>query len=104
MRTVSQSVLLTNSLKSWKLVSLKFSILILLFAYFSIPQEHELHHSMITQTAFTPNVTDHFICIGEQCIASPLVGPSITWLKEVILSEFQDSLQLTILVFQQMSV
>ncbi|KAK4814468.1 hypothetical protein QYF61_018986 [Mycteria americana] len=43
LRTVSQGVLLTNSLKTWKFAFLKFRILTMLLACPIIPQDCELH-------------------------------------------------------------
>ncbi|KAK4831174.1 LOW QUALITY PROTEIN: hypothetical protein QYF61_015644 [Mycteria americana] len=55
LRTISQGVLLTNSLKSWKFAFLKF-------------RDCELHQCMITaaQTASNLDITDELTCIGDQ--------------------------------------
>ena len=89
LRTISQGVLLTNSLKSWKFACLKFRVLTLLFTW---TQDGELHQCMITaaQAASSLDVTDELIWIGEHqvqyCI---LLCRSVNYLaQEVILNAF----------------
>lgn len=67
----SQGVLLTKSLKCWKLAFLKlakskhpdFTLCLS-----SIPQGCERNHYMVTtvQAAFNPDFTNQFACVGEQ--------------------------------------
>ena len=88
---VSQGVLLTNSVKSWKLTFLKCCILVL-FCLSWISQEHELHHYMITtaQAASNPHVINQFAYTGEQQAQYCIVpGGAVYYLfQEVVFSAF----------------
>ncbi|KAK4827421.1 hypothetical protein QYF61_017859 [Mycteria americana] len=60
LRAVSQGILLTNSLKSWKFAFLKFRVLTILLAC-PISQDCELHQC----AASNLDITDELTCIGD---------------------------------------
>ncbi|KAK4811032.1 hypothetical protein QYF61_015736 [Mycteria americana] len=86
LRAVSQGVLLTNSLNSWKFAFLKFR-----------PRLPPVLTSLISSLALVTN---------RSSIASPRVGLSITWVKKLSSMHSRsllDCLQLATLLFQKMS-
>ncbi|XP_042685243.1 ras GTPase-activating protein 1-like isoform X1 [Centrocercus urophasianus] len=110
MRTVYQGVLLTNSLKSWKLAFLKFSFLILLFTCFMSLQRMNSTIAWSPQPRQPPilmtPISSFTLVSSRSSIESPLVGPSITWLRKLFSMHSRsllDHLQLAVLLFQQMS-
>jgi len=75
LRTISQGVLLINSLKIWKLGFLKSRVLIILCLSY-IPQECELHQCVIiaVQAASSLHITDKPTCIGDHQVQYYIVS------------------------------
>ena len=91
LRTVSQGILLSSSLSSWK-----FALLALLFA---ILQDHKLHQGTVTttQAASNLNLSNALLCIAEPWVPQGFTsGWSIYYLdQEVVLNSLQESLGLS---------
>ncbi|KAK4813629.1 hypothetical protein QYF61_014389, partial [Mycteria americana] len=105
LRTISQGILLNNSLKSWKFAFLKFGVLTILLA---CPISLRTVNS--TNAASNLDVTDELTCIGDHQVQYRIPSGrgcgSITWLKKLSSMHSRslpDCLQLAMLLFQQMS-
>jgi len=110
LRTISQGVLLTNSLKSWKFAFLKFSVLTILLTFPIFLRTVNSTNARSLQLRLPPSLTSLMSSLAlvtiRSSIASPLAGLSITWLKKFSSTHSRnllDCLQLAVLLFQQMS-
>jgi len=110
LRAVSQGVLLTNSLKSWKLVFLKFRVLITLLAFPIFLRSVNSTNACSLQPSLPPVLTSLMSSLAlvsiMSSIASSWAGVSITWLKKLSSMHSKcllNCLHLAALLFQQMS-
>lgn len=108
LRTVSQGILLTNSLQSWNFSFLKFRVLTLCLTH--IPQDCKVQRFVITAAQADPNldVPEWFTCVGDHqiqyCIPS---GRAITRLRKsssLHSRSLLDFLQLTVLLSQMLQL
>jgi len=110
LRTVSQGVLLTISLKSWKFALLKFRVLTMLFVIPISLSSISSTSAWSLQPRLPPILTSPTSSLAlvttRSSIASPRVGVLITWLKKLSSMHSRnllDCLQLAVLLFQQTS-